>query len=379
MATSSSGSVDYVVSYADITTTTFTPGSADGNVTTATTTTIVAAPGASTQRQIKFVSVFNRGSAANGVELKYNVSGTERRIINVTLAAGEKLEYVDGCGFRIFFSNGQQKSSSSETVTYNGYTVPLLKVGTVPEAVASWYCFSKDSGFPGAWDVGTPGLAGRATDGTTASDAGCLPILNASTGSNYLTFASVTNTAACHFNLMDVVWVNSGAVVTTTTAQTVNSVAFPARDIQGSTDGLGYEIGVLVTASTTNAGAVTNMTCSYTNSDGTAGKTATIASFPATAVVGTFVPFRLAAGDKGVRSIQSWTLGTSLVTGSVSLVAYKRILGRSVVLANAGSGDSDLIPSPGIKLYNGSCLLPFIIVTSTGAQTINGSFAVAEK
>src|SRR3990167_3013865 len=60
METSAAISTDFVVSYADNTSTTFIPGMNQGNVTAATTTAILAAPAASTQRQVKWVSVRNR-------------------------------------------------------------------------------------------------------------------------------------------------------------------------------------------------------------------------------------------------------------------------------------------------------------------------------
>jgi hypothetical protein len=123
----------------------------------------------------------------------------------------------------------------------------------------------------------------------------------------------------------DRLWHNTGLTVTTTTAQTVNSVAWPARDRNGSTNGEGVMIGLEVTTATTNASAITNMTMSYTNQDGTAGRTATVPSFAATAVAGYIAIFNLAAGDTGVRSIQSITFGTSLGGGAVQLMAFRPV------------------------------------------------------
>ena len=172
-------------------------------------------------------------------------------------------------------------------------------------------------------------------------------------------------------------WVNSGLVVTTTTAQSITQPTLPARDNNGSTSGLGVYAGILVTTATTNGSAITNMTMSYTNSDGTPGRTATIASFPATAVIGTFVPFLLAAGDKGIRSIQSITLGTSLVAGAISLICFNPILSNSVLLANTGS-----LAYPkklDLRLYDGHCLIPFWLASNTTATTINGNIYFVNK
>lgn len=374
-------STDYYISYVDITTTAYTPGVSDGNISTATTTTILAAPASSTQRQVKYISITNRSTTtAQGVTVKYDVSGTERYLTpSVTLGAGETYQYTNEGGWQVLDRNGRVKTNANELDGYNGRSAYLYKVGTAPEAAATWYCWAKDSGTPGAWAPGTPGVAGRTTDGTTSTDAGCLLIANPSTGANYLVQSSVAASVAHFFNLFDVLWVNSGLVVTTTTAQTVNSVTFPARDVNGSTNGEGVFVGILVTTATTNVGAVTNTTMSYTNSDGTAGHTATIASFPATAVIGTFVPFQLQAGDRGVRSIQSVTLGTSYAAGAISIIAYRPLDSQPMLVANTGTPDSIPTMNPGIRLYNGTCALPFGLMNATTATTVTGNFKIMER
>ena len=100
-------------------------------------------------------------------------------------------------------------------------------------------------------------------------------------------------------------------------------------------------VGIEVSTATTNAGAITNTTLTYTNSAGTAGRTGTISSFPATAVAGTFVPFSLQAGDDGVRSIQTLTLGTSYGGGTIHLVAYRVLAGPLSVMTANGSDSLD--------------------------------------
>jgi hypothetical protein len=315
------------------------------------------------------------------VTMLFTVSGTDRRLFPpVTLAANESLQYEDGHGWYLLDAWGRRKQVATPTEGLSGYSFDWYKIGTAPEAAGSWYSHSKDSGMPGAWATGSPGLSGRTTDGTAAADAGCMTIRNPSSGGNYLAQINNTGTVAHNFQLQDWLWVNSGAVVTTTGGQTVNSVAFPARDANGSTDGVGVNAGILVTAATTNASPVTNMTLTYTNSSATGGaRTATIASFPATAVIGTFVPFQLQVGDVGIRSIQTLTLGTSLATGSVSLIAYRTILGQPMTLANAGSPQGIPVMNPGVRMYNGTCLMPLIIASSTTAVTISGSGVVIQQ
>ncbi len=383
MVTSSTSQVEWSTSWVDMTTSAFTPGSAQGKVSTATTTTAVAAPDASTQRQVKHITVVNVGSTTNQVTLQRDASATDYIVFRVSLLPGEAIHYTDGQGFVVFDAAGRQKKSPSETSGYSGQIFSFFKPGTASDTIGYWYCYSKDAGFPGAWAPGTPGLAGRATDGTTAADAGCIPIRNPATGANYLTNVSITSTVAHWFMLVDVLWVNSGIAVTTTTAQTINSVAFPARCSDGTANGEGLMIGLLTTTANTNAAVINNSTVSYTNELGTAGRTATLANLvgaqiPATPVIGTIVWFMLAAGDKGVRSIQSITLATSLGAGAVSLLVARPIWSQPVLVANVGA--HPLPPqNPGIRLYDGTCALLVHQASATTATTASGTLCVMER
>lgn len=384
LLTTTTASTDWYAAWADIGALTFTPGQSDGNVASATTTQIVPAPAAATQRQLKFLSVRNRGTAAQVVTVKHDKAATERLLTpDVTLQPGEVLEYTSGAGFYVLTSTGARKVASPDVNGIAGRQSAFLKVGTASEAVGQWYSYAKDSGNPGAWAPGSPGLAGRATDGTAAADAGCLPYLNAASGANYLTDFRIVSSVAHSYWLFDALWVNSGIVVTTTTAQTINSVAFGARDLNGTANGEGVWVGILVTTATTNAGAITNTTLSYTNQAGTAGRTATIASFPATAVVGTVVWFQLAAGDTGVRSIQSITLGTSYGGGAVSLIAAVPVAMAPNLIANVGGvgqiGMGTRTADTGIKLYNGTCLLVFAVTSATTATNIAGLAEITNR
>lgn len=380
LVTSSTSAIDYAISYADITSSAFTPDSVQGAISSATTTTILAAPASSTQRQVKLMTIVNKGTANQVLTLQKDVSATNYELLpEVTLAANETLVYTDGIGFSVLDVQGRPKNSVASNSGVAGRAYEFYKIGTATEAAAVRYLWSKDSGNPGAWAVGTPGLNGRTTDGTTTTDAGCIPFWTP-TGSIYLTGFDISATVACQVSLIDILWVNSGAVVTTTTGQGITSPTLPARDVNGSTNGEGVYAAILVTAATTNAGAVTNMTLTYTNSDDTGSRTATMASFPATAVVGTVVPFQLQAGDRGIRSIQTLTLGTSLVTGSVSVVLFRSVAAAQCLLANVGATSSmSVSQTPGVRLYNGSCLFPMQLPSATTATTVSGVVTFMER
>ena len=185
------------------------------------------------------------------------------------------------------------------------------------------------AGIPGAMAAPAPGLAGAAL----TSYAGQIPIPAASGNTHVAKFSGVSSAQGGMLLLCDRLWHNSGLVVTTTTAQTVNSAAWPARDINGSTNGVGVMVGLEI-SSATGAGAATP-TISYTDESGNAGSTGSMqVTYAASSITGTFYPFTLATGDTGVRSIQTCTLGVSMTSGSISLVAY-RVL-ASLELSAAG-------------------------------------------
>lgn len=375
---SAAGSLDFEAAFADNNDVakTFLGGSNRANIAAATSTTLVAAPGSNVQRQVKSLYVRNSSlTLANRVTLRTDTAGVKTPFLSVTLAINEVLVYEDGIGFIVLDPNGNPRIPNPDGFT--GRLLEFFKVGTAKKAAGAFYSFAKDSGLPGAWLPGTPGLAGRATDGLSVADAGCLSFPDPASGNMFLTNISGSSGVAEQLAFYDILWVNSGLVVTTTTAQTINSVAFPARDVNGAVNGEGLIAGLLCTTATTNAGAITNITMSYTNSDGVSGRTATMASFPISQVIGGLVWFQLQAGDKGIQSIQSVTLGTSLVTGAVSVIVARRLGNVGIQVANLPA--QNIYGKPGIRLYNRSTILPFCLASATTASNISGALTVQER
>lgn len=97
----------FTTHYVDITTTSYTPASNDGLSSGATAVTVVAAPAASTQRQVKLLTVYNADTIGETVTVRLNNNGTFRILVAVALAAGSTLVYTDGEGFRVMNSAGQ--------------------------------------------------------------------------------------------------------------------------------------------------------------------------------------------------------------------------------------------------------------------------------
>ena len=375
LTTTVAGNIHYQVGYTDITTASVTnPTDNVGIITTATTTTILSAPASSTTRRVQYLNVYNNG-VTNVITLKKDISSVDNILIKVTLQSGETLRIVND-KVETLDPSGRVKLQNQSDTDIQGDSRVIFKVGTAPEAAGQYYCFAKDGGAPGAWLPGTPGLNGRNTNGTLSADAGCISAGTPSSGANYIRDISISASVAGTFILADVLWVNSGLVVTTTTAQTITQPTLPARDNLGTTNGYGVGAGLLVTTATTNAAVINNITLQYTNSDGVAGRTGTM-SYPATAVIGTFVPFQLAQGDVGIRSIQSITLGTTLTAGAISLICFNFLGTTPVPLANVGS--LAFQRKLDLKLQNGHCLLPFWIASTTAAVNLTGTVYFVNK
>jgi hypothetical protein len=347
---------------------------------------IVSAPVDRINRDIRQISIINTDNQTQTVTIYFSKSATNYKWFIAELLVSEKLEYTPDYGWVTYDAQGVEKSASTSSSTpttdgYEGKSIGFYKTGTAPDAVGYWYCTSKDSGYPGAFSVGAPGLNGRNTDGTTTTDNGCIPFQNPATGSIYLKSCVLTSTIGHYHRWFDLLWINSGLVVTTTTAQGITTAAFPARDVNGSTQGEGLMIGLLVTTTLGNVAVNNTMTVNYTNSAGTAGRTASLRAnvgnqLPATALIGTIVWFNLQGGDKGVRSIQGITLATTLVSGSISLLVARPIQGVPTTIANVGTVVDN---GYGIKLYNGTCLLHCYQASSATATVTSGELVFNEK
>jgi hypothetical protein len=383
VTTSAASQIEVHASYVDFNGTAVTPGRTNTPyITTATTTTVVPSPGSGVQRNIKHLNITNdHASVACVITVEHTDGTTAEELISVTLLSGENMVLGEDGRWTHYDANGAVYPPAGKGA-YDGYPVVFMKSGTAADTIGYWYCTSKDAGFPGAWSPGTPGINGRVTDGTTSGDFGSIPIKNPATGSNYLTELTMGASVNHSHLFFDVLWVNSGIVVTTTTAQSITTPTLPARDVNGTTNGEGCMIAMLTTTANTNAAVISNSTVSYTNSDGTSGRTATLTAIagsqiPATPVVGTIVWFNLQAGDRGVRSIESITLGTSLGAGAVSLMICRDLANIGTSLVNVQF--TRKLSEPGVRLYNGTCMLHCVLASATTATFFNGEVVIQEK
>lgn len=170
-----------------------------------------------------------------------------------------------------------------------------------------------------------------------------------------------------NFILYDRLWHNGNISCTSTSAQTMTTPTWPARDDNGETDGEGVGIALEV-ASSTGSGTPT-ITISYTNSAGTSGRTGTCMMPGANSQpTGRYAPFYLQSGDIGVRSVESITLSSSWSSGTLALFAYREIASLPF---NAGysSTHKSLLDNLGAKrLWDDSCLFPAFTWSSGGGN-----------
>ena len=178
--------------------------------------------------------------------------------------------------------------------------------------------------------AGQPGVGsvvlGQAAAGVVPvdSDTGYQTFTNPGSGSSYLAGVSGVSAASGVIVIWDNVWTwgsgGSGWVVTTTTAQ--NTTA-PAALTRPDSTGAGTEAWLHILA-TAGAGAATPV-ISYTDQDGNAGATSGTMGYAASSIIGSMYNFPLAAGDTGVRSIQSLTLTTTMTSGTARVCIMRRL------------------------------------------------------
>jgi hypothetical protein len=397
LLTSSTAATDYQCQFADHTTTTFVPGNQSGQTVTATTTTIVAAPAANEQRQVKMCTIWNRSTtAAQTITFKFDANATERFLYSATLSPGESALFSESRGFFARDANGREKLTSVQQAGISAQNLVYNKTSTTLDAAGYWMLHAKDAGQPGAWLPPAPGINGFDTLCSTASnnadpygavEIGSQVLANPAAGGWFLSQATVQSAAIGTFKLIDIVWVETALVVTTTTTQAVTSGALLARDDNGSTNGDGYRMALYALTALGNASAVSNTTFTYVDSDNNAANTGTMQAVvgmqaPATPVIGTFVPFSLAAGDRGIRSISEITLGTSYTSGTMALIIYREL---ATVPVTAVQVAGMMVPpttvgiQPGVRVYNGSCLAWISTGPATTATTPVASYTLVNQ
>lgn len=249
--------------------------------------------------------------------------------------------------------------------------VPFAKAATgslvAGRPFSTWYL----AGNPSTGSANTT-LAGVALSSSSSMVNGQIRHVDPVSGNAYLAGLSATATQAGLLLLCDRLWHNGGFTITSTTAQTVNSATFPARDIDGSSNGNGVLLGLEISAAA--GAAAPTITVGYTNQAGTGSRTGTNSFATANSPgAGVFFPIGLQAGDTGVRSVQSLTLSASWLSGTMNLVAYRPL----AALALPGTfipAAIDAITGGLPRLYNGVVPFFLFIPNTTSTTNISGTY-----
>lgn len=125
---------EFVVSWADSTSSSLTEGSSDGALNGTTPVTLVSAPASSTRRVIKSISIQNKDSASVTLTITYDNNGTARQLAKVTLAQNDTWT-TDG----VYDTNGNLKTSASGSGTVTTVSVASANgfAGTVANATST--------------------------------------------------------------------------------------------------------------------------------------------------------------------------------------------------------------------------------------------------
>jgi hypothetical protein len=110
LAVSPGVALDVHASFMDSLGSTVTPGRENTKTTTETAVDVVLAPPASTVRSVKTLHIMNKEvSAPADVTVEHRDGVSVIELSKATLAAGEKLQYVEGQGFRVYDADGAIK------------------------------------------------------------------------------------------------------------------------------------------------------------------------------------------------------------------------------------------------------------------------------
>lgn len=247
---------------------------------------------------------------------------------------------------------------------------PWFKASITSVAGLSYATFRAAGGWPAGSTLATPTTTGRTLDYTSS---GAMPVPAAS-GTTYLAGLDLVGTVAGTIALYDRLVEFGGLSGTVTTAQALSALSLPAR----AGAGVGVELWLdwyTATGSTASA----SVTASYTNSAGTSGRTATlVGGIPASVTANRCYRLALQAGDVGVQSVQSVTIGTSTGTaGNFGVTLRKQAIVAPIPLANVGVKYGYAETALPI-IDDGACLEMMVQSTTTSTGIIQGTVAYAQ-
>lgn len=219
----------------------------------------------------------------------------------------------------------------------------------------------------------TATLNGAALSGTTT---GAIPFSNPVSGNTYLARYSCTMAQAGVVVLADRLWQNQ-LTVNSTTLQSPTTPTWPARDVNGSTNGEG--VFLAIETSVAASATATTVTVTYTNSAGTTSQTAGFLDAPTAAatLAGTMFRIGLASGDTGVRAVTGVQFGTAWTTGTINMVAYRPIAMLEFSTASIPNY-IDAVTGGMPRIFDDSVLYQFIVPSTTTTTGLNGQIVFTQ-
>lgn len=175
-------------------------------------------------------------------------------------------------------------------------------------------------------------------------------------------------TVAGRFEIFDYLWAGNVSCTTLATTTVVGAASYLGRDPSGS----GVGLRLLVAVAADHNSQATTVSCTYTNQAGTGSRTSTTSQSLAVANAGQVFELGLQAGDTGIRSVDTVTVGGIVNTragASVNIVVarllYRATAYADVSLANNYTGDDGLDLTGAPVVYQDSALATLV----TGINT----------
>lgn len=225
-----------ITSWRDRTSTTFTASRTLAITSGTTPVDISGSPAASTQRIIDYISIYNADKASATITVRYNANGTTRGIITTTLATDERLEYVEGQGFRVFDNYGRVKiiQTTAPNITTQANVVVLggdvINNNAVANTIAdvTGLSFAVTAGQTYWFEFIIPYTSAATTTGSRWSINGpASPTMLAYRSEYTLTATSLTNNSATAY---DIPAAASASSLTTGNISTIWGIITPSSD-----------------------------------------------------------------------------------------------------------------------------------------------------
>lgn len=255
-------------------------------------------------------------------------------------------------------------ASAKQIVTYT-------KTAAVTTVATTRYTIRGAAGNPGAAT-----LLGAATpSGGLLTDASSgFPTINAFGGgaTGYLSRVQWNNSVVGRVELWDMIYAVGITTAQLGTLQTLTLSSQPSI-LGRCPDGVGNGNRIFVEITTTMSATATTIGATYTNSAGTAARTAVTTSSLSGFVAGRWVELALQAGDSGVQKIESVVIGGATnAAGALNVIIARPLWTNGTRVANAGTSDGiDLTGMPIVYADSALAVCTVADSTSSGLPDMN--------